>query len=75
MPYYLLRGANYALDGLATSIILVHNHPSGSSTPSPNDKAITNKVKEAMKLLDITLLDHLIVTKDGYYSFSDERIM
>jgi DNA repair protein RadC len=67
--------AKYALDGLATSIILVHNHPSGSSTPSPNDKAITNKVKGAMKLLDITLLDHLIVTKDGYYSFADEGIM
>jgi DNA repair protein RadC len=67
--------AKYALDGLATSIILVHNHPSGNSTPSPNDKAITNKVKRAMKLLDITLLDHLIVTKDGYYSFADEGIM
>jgi DNA repair protein RadC len=67
--------AKYALDGLATSIILVHNHPGGGLTPSPKDKAITNTVEEAMKLLDITLLDHLIVTKDGHYSFADEGIM
>ena len=67
--------AKYALEGLATGVILVHNHPSGSSTPSPSDKAITNKVKEAMKLLDIKLLDHLIITKDGYSSFADKGIM
>lgn len=61
-----------AIKTLATSIILAHNHPSGSLQPSQADKNITQKVKEAGQLLDIRLLDHLIVTDESYFSFADE---
>ena len=65
-----------ALKCLATGIILSHNHPSGSLIPSENDKALTRKLKDACNLLDITLLDHIIVTAHGgYYSFADEGEM
>ena len=60
-----------ALKANASGIILSHNHPSGNLNPSEVDKAITNKIKEASKLLDIQLLDHLVITKDSYYSFAD----
>jgi len=60
-----------ALKANASGIILVHNHPSGNRNPSEVDKAITNKIKQASKLLDIQLLDHLIITKDDYYSLAD----
>lgn len=60
-----------ALESLATKIMLAHNHPSGNLTPSEADTAITRKVYNAGKILDITLLDHLIITVDGYYSFAD----
>lgn len=61
-----------ALKCCASGIILAHNHPSGGLIPSRNDKQLTSKIKEAGQLLDITLLDHLIITKHGYYSFADE---
>ena len=64
-----------ALKTLATGIILVHNHPSGNLKPSQDDVNITKKLKESCKLLDITLLDHLIVTKDDFYSFADEGLI
>lgn len=64
-----------ALDCLATAIILVHNHPSGSLTPSTEDKNITRKINEAGKVLDIRLLDHVIVGQNGYLSFADEGIL
>ena len=67
--------AKYALDGLATSIILVHNHPGGALKASSQDINLTKKVQAGMELLDITLLDHLIVTREGYCSFADEGIM
>ena len=67
--------AKYALEGLATSIILAHNHPSGSLKASSQDINLTKKVQAGMELLDITLLDHLIVTREGYCSFADEGIM
>ena len=51
-----------ALDRLASGVVLVHNHPSGNKMPSGQDDNITNRVKEASKLLDITMLDHLIIT-------------
>lgn len=63
--------AKYAVDSLATSVILAHNHPSGNTKPSEQDKAITSKIKKALELLDITLLDHIILTVDNYYSFAD----
>ena len=56
----------------STSIILVHNHPSGSSKPSLSDLSITDKVRNAANLMDIKLLDHLIITEDGFYSLADE---
>lgn len=62
----------YALDSLASNIVICHNHPSGSLKPSSEDVAITKKVKTALELFDITLVDHIIVTESGYYSFADE---
>lgn len=64
-----------ALKCNASSIIMVHNHPSGKLTPSDNDKSITKRLKEACSILDISLLDHLIITKEGYYSFTNEGIL
>lgn len=61
-----------ALNCAANSIILSHNHPSGNITPSVQDRDITKKIKEAGKLLDISLLDHIILTDDNYYSFMEE---
>lgn len=55
----------------AVKIILCHNHPSGSLKPSKADEQITNMVKEAALLMDIRLIDHLIISDEGYYSFSD----
>jgi DNA repair protein RadC len=62
-----------ALNCAASGIILAHNHPSGNLTPSVADKEITKKIKEAGKLLDINLLDHLILTDESFYSFQDEN--
>jgi DNA repair protein RadC len=59
-----------ALKCNASSIILVHNHPSGNLTPSEADIKITDKLKNACELLEIYLLDHLIISKEGYYSFA-----
>jgi DNA repair protein RadC len=61
-----------AIEQLASSIILCHNHPSGQKQPSEQDKAITKKLKEAGKTMDIPILDHVIVTDNGFYSFADE---
>lgn len=56
----------------STNIIMAHNHPSGNLDPSVQDDSITEKIKNAGKLLDIQLLDHLIITSEGYYSYMDE---
>lgn len=64
-----------ALEEDAVSIILCHNHPSGSLKPSRADEELTYKIKEAAKFFDIKVLDHLIVSDDGYYSFADEGIL
>jgi DNA repair protein RadC len=61
-----------ALKCLATSIIIAHNHPSGSLRPSAADLNLTKKIEEAGKVLDIALLDHIILTEASYYSFRDE---
>jgi len=61
-----------ALNCLATSIIIAHNHPSGNLKPSQADLNLTRKIKEGGKLLDIALLDHIILTEDSYFSFNDE---
>jgi len=64
-----------ALEHLSTQIIVAHNHPAGSLKPSKEDINITQKIKDAGKLLDIDLLDHLILTQNNYYSFKDEGIL
>ncbi|MEO6949279.1 MAG: DNA repair protein RadC [Ginsengibacter sp.] len=64
-----------ALEVKATSLILCHNHPSGNLKPSRADEEITQKLKSAGALLDITVIDHMIVSDEGYYSFADEGIM
>lgn len=56
---------------IAPAIILCHNHPSGKLQPSSQDDALTKKVVEAAKYLDISVLDHIILTADGYYSYRD----
>jgi DNA repair protein RadC len=64
-----------ALEEDAVSIILCHNHPSGSLKPSRADEELTAKIKEAARYLDIKVLDHIIVSADGYYSFADEGLI
>lgn len=64
-----------AVDKLASSIILVHNHPSGNLTPSQADIQLTRKLKEAGNSLDLPVLDHLIFTDHAYYSFADEGML
>ncbi|MDZ4786934.1 MAG: JAB domain-containing protein [bacterium] len=59
----------------ASAIIIAHNHPSGNLKPSTADIDLTKKLKEAGKLLDIPVLDHLIVTSEGYFSFADEGMI
>lgn len=64
-----------ALSSLASSIILCHNHPSGEKEPSQSDIRMTKNAINAGKLLDIAVLDHIIVTDDGYYSFADNGLI
>ena len=64
-----------ALKGLAQGIILCHNHPSNNLNPSENDTKMTMKLKSACELLDIALLDHIILSVDGYYSFADNGMI
>lgn len=62
-----------ALKTLSTAIVVAHNHPSGSLTPSKADDQVTEKIKKAAKFLDIKLLDHLILTpSNGYFSYADD---
>lgn len=61
-----------AIESMATGIILCHNHPSGNLKPSNEDVRLTKRLIESGKLLEIPVLDHLIITDDGYYSFSDD---
>lgn len=66
----------YAIKANASGMIVCHNHPSGNLNPSESDTKITLKIKEAANLLDLSLLDHLIITMDGeYYSFADNGII
>jgi DNA repair protein RadC len=64
-----------ALKANAVAIILTHNHPSGTLSPSQADINVTKKAKEGGKLLDIDVLDHIIMTSESYYSFADEGLM
>lgn len=64
-----------ALDYNAKSIILCHNHPSGSLKPSRQDLSLTERVKEAAAFFDMQVIDHIIVSNEGYYSFADEGLI
>lgn len=64
-----------ALKTLATGIIIVHNHPSANLTPSKADIDITQKLKYACKVIEIVLLDHLIISKEDYFSFADDGLL
>lgn len=64
-----------ALDRRASSLVLCHNHPSGQLRPSEEDIRLTHKLLEGGRLLDIGILDHLIVTANGYYSFADNGML
>lgn len=61
-----------ALEEEAVSLILCHNHPSGNLKPSKADEDLTSKIRNAARFFDINILDHIIVSTDGYYSFADE---
>lgn len=71
-PRLILKGA---LDCLACGIILCHNHPSGNLQPSHADTELTKKIKDGAKIFDIAVLDHIILTETGYYSFADEGLI
>ena len=58
----------------ATNIIIIHNHPSGVPEPSREDVQITKKLQEASELIGIQFSDHIIIGRDGYYSFNEERL-
>ncbi len=64
-----------ALEEDAVSLVLCHNHPSGSLRPSRADEEITQKIKEAARYFDIRILDHIIVSEEGFYSFADEGLL
>ncbi|MDG1775539.1 MAG: DNA repair protein RadC [Flavobacteriaceae bacterium] len=64
-----------ALKWGATAMIVAHNHPTGNLTPSAADKTLTLKLKDAAKLLDMVLLDHIIVGKNEYFSFADQQLL
>lgn len=64
-----------ALKGLASSIIIAHNHPSGNLNPSEQDRSLTGKLREVGILLEIPILDHVILSAEGYFSFADEGLI
>ena len=64
-----------ALKTHSSSIIVVHNHPSGNLNPSEADKSLTTRLKKACEVINLVLLDHLIVTRESYYSFKDNNLL
>lgn len=72
---YPRRIIETALSRHASGVILVHNHPSGNPMPSREDKALTREIADAAITLDIRVLDHIIVGKDGYYSFMENDLL
>ena len=59
----------------ASGVILAHNHPSGNLKPSEPDKIMTERIRKALTVMEVNLLDHLIVTRENYFSFVDEGVM
>jgi DNA repair protein RadC len=67
--------AKYAIESLASGVILAHNHPSGNTSPSEEDKRLTQKTKNALQILDIQTLDHIILTAEDFYSFNQNDLI
>lgn len=65
----------YAIDSLSTSVILIHNHPSGNLIPSENDIKLTRQTNESLKNFNIKVLDHIILSDENYYSLADNGII
>lgn len=63
--------AKYAIDTLASGVILLHNHPSGNKAPSTQDIQMASRLRKALELIDVKLLDSIILTEDDFYSLSD----
>jgi DNA repair protein RadC len=66
---------NYALGNLSQAVIFVHNHPSGNTQPSDADKKLTTNMVTMLKLFEIQVLDHIIITRDSYFSFADYGLL
>ena len=67
--------AKYAIDSLASNVVLAHNHPSGNTTPSGQDKQLTDNIVKALQLLEVKVIDHIILTDSEYFSFSDSGLL
>jgi DNA repair protein RadC len=67
--------AKFSLDSLAAAVIIAHNHPSGNLKPSEQDIQITRKIKDALNLFDVQVIDHCILTAEAYYSFADHGVL
>lgn len=67
--------AKYAIESLCTAVIFVHNHPSGNTKPSQQDINFTSRIKSALQIFDIKLLDSIIITDDSFYSLNDNGDM
>ena len=74
-PVYPREIVRAALETSASSIIIVHNHPTGNPEPSTHDREITRKIQEGARLMDITLADHVIVGDNRYYSFANRGLL
>ena len=64
-----------AIESRAGSLIIAHNHPSGDTEPSEDDIEVTQRLKEAGKILGVELIDHIIITKEKFYSFKDNKLL
>lgn len=67
--------AKYAIESLARSVVLVHNHPTGNLNPSKADIEVTKKIKSTLKIFDCSVLDHIILTEETHFSFANENIL
>lgn len=67
--------AKYAVESLASAVILAHNHPSGALQPSEQDKTITKQIDKALNLFGIQVMDHIILTADSFYSFANNGLI
>jgi len=64
-----------AISNEAAALVFVHNHPSGNLNPSKDDLNITKRLKEAAATIDVAVHDHIIISRDGYYSFADHGLL